>query len=240
MTWIKICGTTNVEDARAAVEAGADAVGFVFAPSPRRIEPERAREIVAALPRRTERVGVFANEPAERIREIVARVGLTAVQLHGEVTLGFVNEVHAQLQACGTKIIRVLKMPRFREAKPQEAVGWDPFGAGEAELDPSTGQLRLGPIAALLFDNAGPGGRGGTGRAFDWSAGRAMIAGLGMASGVRIIVAGGLTPENVGEAMTTLRPWGVDVCSGVERARGAKDHEKLLAFVTAVRAADRL
>src|SRR5512146_62653 len=97
MTWIKICGTTNLEDARAAVEAGADALGFVFAPSPRQVESRRAREIAADIKEPVERIGVFVNESAERIREIVEQVGLTAVQLHGDESLDFARELRAQL-----------------------------------------------------------------------------------------------------------------------------------------------
>jgi phosphoribosylanthranilate isomerase len=184
---------------------------------------------------------VFGNDAAERIGQIVEETGLTAAQLHGDVTLGFLDEVHARLQASGTKIIRVMKIPAFRQPESGAgAVGWDPFGPGEAEVDMSTGQLHLGPIAALLVDSAGPERRGGTGIAFGWSAARPMLAGLTMSAGAKVIVAGGLSPENVAEAIATLRPWGVDVCSGVEREHGTKDHAKLHAFVSAARAADKL
>ncbi len=241
MTWIKICGTTNLDDAQAGVAAGADALGFIFAPSPRRIEPERARGIVAKLPPETEKIGVLAEDTAERVGEVVRQVGLTAVQLHWDAKLEFITKLHAELSQARTKIIRVLKVPRFEAHEAEQgAIGWDPFGAGGAELDPKTHEIRLGQIAALLFDTAGPDGRGGTGTAFDWNAARAMIAGLALAARTRMILAGGLTPANVADAIATLRPWGVDVCSGVERQHGKKDHEKVRAFVGAVRAADRL
>ncbi len=240
MTWVKICGTTNLEDARAAVAAGADAVGFVFAPSPRRIPAAEARRIIADLPPQVEKIGVFANESAERIREIVEEAGLSAVQLHGDESLQFVRDLHSQLnQRHEVKLIRALKLPPLETAslqtRPGEAIGWDPFGPGMAEIDEQTHQLQLGPIAAILLDSAGPEGRGGTGKRFDWDAARRVTVFLNLVA--KVIAAGGLTPANVAEAIAALRPWGVDVCSGVECEPGRKDHAKLRAFVAVVREA---
>ncbi len=233
MTWIKICGTTNVDDALAAVQAGADAVGFVFAPSPRRIEPKRAREIVAKLPPQVERVGVFANETVERLCAIVREVGLTAVQLHGTESGESIAELHAALSnGKDARLIRALKPPT---AEPNAHPSARSFLAANGIFsdDPSSELL-----AAVLVDSACGLQRGGTGETFDWEAARLFVAMLN--ARVKVIVAGGLTPGNVGEAIATLRPWGVDVCSGVEREHGKKDHEKMRAFVAAVRAADRL
>jgi phosphoribosylanthranilate isomerase len=218
MTWIKICGTTNLDDARAAVDAGADAVGFLFAPSPRRIAPEQARDIIAALPRHPEKVGVFANESPERICEIVEQAGLTAVQLHGDEPPDF----PAALARVPGRISRA----RFRLFK---ALSVAPGFESELRAFAESG------VDALVLDSVrhAEGPRGGTGQAFDWN--RAQDFMPAIARHVRIIVAGGLDPENVAEAVRLLRPWGVDVCTGVEREPGKKDHDKLRAFVAAVR-----
>ncbi len=218
MTWVKICGTTNVEDARAAVEAGADGVGFVFGPSPRRIEPERGAEIASALPQQIEKVGVFVNEAVQRIREVAAKVGLTAVQLQGDEPLEVLKSIMAD---ASFRVIPALSIARM----PEDS-------AGGFLLNVPQG------IETVLIDSVGKDRRGGTGKAWDWNAGAHVVAAL--RNHVKFIVAGGLTPTNVAEAIATLHPWGVDVCSGVEREQGKKDHEKVRAFVAAVRAADRL
>lgn len=216
MTWIKICGTTNLEDAQLAVEAGADALGFIFAPSARRIAPAVAAEIAPKLPSKVEKVGVFVNEPAGMLGETVTAVGLTAVQLHGDET----SEVVEAIGATFGEDFRIIK------ALAPEAVSDDfPLSAEFAR-----------PTRAFLLDNTGLGARGGTGEAFSWH---------DMALGVRrmslrfnFIIAGGLTPENVCEAVLLFRPYGVDVVSGVESRPGKKDPQKLRDFVQAVREAD--
>ncbi len=229
-----MCGTTNLEDARAAADAGADALGFVFAPSPRQITPEQVERIVASLPAALEKIGVFMNESVERISEIVQQAGLTAVQLHGTESVEFANELHAKLtNGRSVRIIRAMKAPPA--TGPGVSVGLPP---GILERDPATREIRPGPLAAVLVDSASGLQRGGTGRAFDWQASRLFIP--TMNAYLKVIVAGGLTPANVGEAIATLRPWGVDVCTGVERRPGKKDHEKVRAFIAAVRAADKL
>ncbi|MGI9102057.1 MAG: phosphoribosylanthranilate isomerase [Terriglobales bacterium] len=225
MTWIKICGTTNREDALAAVSAGADAVGFVFASSPRQITPEAARDIAAALPAHVERVGVFAGDSAERIQSIARVVGLDIVQLHGDESADFVAAVARDDE----------NKPRFRVFK---AVAVKP--GGEAALRNCEA---YDSADALLLDSAvlragctGQGTdliRGGTGVSFDWQRAAEVVPAL--AQRTRVILAGGLSPANVAEAVRLLRPWGVDVCSGVEKSPGIKDHEKMRAFVTAVR-----
>jgi len=214
--WVKICGTTNLEDALAAVNAGADALGFVFAESPRRVEPAVAGEITRALEEPIEKVGVFVNETAERIREIVEVARLTAVQLHGYDTL----DVPAKLKAEPGLPQELQVIPAYPMRRLLE---------GETLVNFWT-------FDTVLFDTAVEGKRGGTGRTWDWELGRAMIETL--RAHVRIVIAGGLTPANVADAIRTLRPWGVDVASGVEREPGKKDHEKVRAFVKAAKSVD--
>lgn len=220
MTWIKICGNTSAEDALAAVEAGADAVGVVFAPSPRRIDAETARAVVAEVPAGIEKVGVFVNETQEGIREVVARVGLTAVQLHGDESPEFVRTLFSGGQA-GTKVFRSLPVaPGIEDALRRFA--------GAPGVD------------GILLDSAGDARRprGGRGESFDWEAARAWAPEA--ARRVRVVLAGGLSPENVGRALRILEPWGVDVCSGVERCPGKKEPARMKEFVAAVRAAEKL
>jgi len=221
MTWIKICGTTNLEDARAAVEAGADAVGFVFAPSPRRISPKDAGKIIAELPQKIEKVGVFGNQRPEIIRETVKSAGLTAVQLHGDDNRELAEQLaRRQHTGCRFRIIPVFAMRRL----------FDLATSGSELIEFADG------IDTILLDSNAPGQRGGTGETWDWTLGRMLRRCF--RPHMRMIVAGGLAPANVAEAIRTLQPWGVDVCSGVERTPGSKDHEKLKAFVGAVRGSE--
>jgi len=198
MTWVKICGTTTLEDALVAVEAGADAVGFVFyEKSPRFVGAEVVREIVRGLPAGVETVGVFLNEEPGRIAETAELAGVSAVQLHG--TRG--------------------KWP-VTQKKLFVAV---PAG----ELMRSVGDMPPN-VSAVFADSSN-----GTGGAFDWR--EAWTGVRAVAQHFSVVVAGGLTPENVMEMMSVLEPWGVDVVSGVEREPGKKDPEKVRAFVAAVR-----
>jgi phosphoribosylanthranilate isomerase len=212
-TWIKICATTSVEDALASVAAGADALGFVFAPSARRISPEQAQEIATQLPDKTERVGVFVNESPELIRAIVEQVGLTAVQLHGEETPEFV----AGLFARGGRGRRVGVIKTIL-ANDQFETRLALFCRNHECVD------------SILVDSGA-----GSGKTFDWHKTHALVAGHEM----RFIIAGGLNPENVGAAIQKFSPWGVDVVSGVEHATGRKDPKKLQAFIAAVRKVDQ-
>ena len=201
---IKICGITNLEDAMAAAEAGAGAIGFNFWPSGRRyLPPERAAEITAALPEGLWKVGVFVNEEPQTVLQIAHQVKLTALQLHGA-------ESPAYLEQLGS----------FDKVKA-------------IRMDSSFDAARLADYraaTAFLLDGAGA-TPGGTGKTFNWD-----CAAAAKRYG-RVILAGGLTPENVGEAVRRVRPWGVDVASGVESAPGRKDHSKVRAFVLAARAA---
>ena len=217
MTWVKICGTTNLDDARLAVEAGADAVGFVFAPSPRRITPEQAREIITQLPATVDKVGVFVNESPERIREIASAVGLTAVQLHGDEDVEFTGALAATANGCGA--LRVIK------AVPVQGG----FGARVRSF------ADRAHVHAVLLDSASA-VRGGSGEPWDWRSVAEFMPRTRNES-LRIIVAGGLNAANVGDAIRAVRPWGVDVVSGVEREPGRKDPGRLKAFVAAVRGA---
>jgi phosphoribosylanthranilate isomerase len=193
---VKICGITRLEDAQAAVDAGAQALGFVFWPaSPRFIEPARARAIVAELPPFVTAVGVFVNQPVEHVFGVAAAVGLGAVQLHGD-------ERPADAARLARPVIKAI-----------------PVGAGN-DVDLAEWPARV----LLLLDVHDPVKRGGTGRTVDWSAAAAIAATR------RSMLAGGLTPENVGEAVRRVRPFGIDVSSGVEQAPGIKDHDRMRAL----------
>lgn len=212
-TWIKICATTSLEDALASIEAGADALGFVFAPSKRRVSAEQAAKIAAQIPAHVKRVGVFNDDMAAHIAEIVAQVGLTAVQLHGEESPDFIKELAARWPQ--GRRIRVIKTVLVNNN----------FATRFAQVCHDYPE-----IDSILLDSGG-----GSGRTFDWETARPLVAN----SGKRLIVAGGLNPENVGEAIRKFAPWGVDVVSGVECGPGRKDPMKLKAFVAAVRKAER-
>jgi phosphoribosylanthranilate isomerase len=212
-TWIKICATTSIEDGLASVAAGADALGFIFAPSPRRVSPEQAREIAAQLPGKIERVGVFVNESPEIIRAIVEQVGLTAVQLHGEESPEFL----AGLFARGGRGRRVGLIKSIL-ANDQFEAGLALFAQNRECVD------------SILIDSGS-----GSGKTFDWE----KTHGLVDQPAMRFIIAGGLNPENVSAAVKKFSPWGVDVVSGVEREPGRKDPKKLQAFIAAVRKADQ-
>ena len=218
MTWIKICGITNLADGLTAVDAGADALGFVFhKKSPRYVDPETVRKIVEHLPGNIEKVGVFVNQTAESVCEIADETGLTAVQLHGDnMDPGVADSIakhHLHL-----KVVIGLSM---NQAKPEAyAMKWRP------EM-----------VHAFLVDAASSSIYGGTGKTFDWQISQPSvdaIAALG-----RVVVAGGLTSGNVPQAIRILKPWGVDVSSGVEAQPGKKDPQKVRAFVDAVRQAGK-
>ena len=201
---IKICGLTNVEDARAATELGVDWVGFIFArQSPRFVEAAEVYRIVSRLPAGVAKVGVFVDTPAPEIGIIMQQCGLDIAQLHGD-------EDEAVASALGPERV------------------WKAFAVRtRAELQ---GALAY-PAEAVLVDTVLPGQRGGTGRVGNWE----LAAEL--ARERRVLLAGGLRPGNVAEAIRTVRPYGVDVGSGVEARPGKKDMERLRAFVAAARAA---
>ena len=216
MTWVKICGTTNLEDALVAVDAGADAVGFVFyEKSPRCVTVDRAREICEKLPKQVEKVGVFVDCKVKEGRDIFHRTGLTLAQVYAES----VGELYAWYESAGMKLMWAVAESALK-----------------GEFFMALGKSKK-PITALLVDSGSGDRPGGTGMRFDWEGTKIGIWSLG--SAVPIVVAGGLTAENVNDAMRALAPWGVDVASGVESSPGKKDPEKVRAFVKAVRELDR-
>jgi phosphoribosylanthranilate isomerase len=236
--WVKICANTSLEDALLAADAGADAVGFVFAPSPRRVTPAQAAAIVPHLPPTIEKIGVFVDASFDEIVATVETAGLTGVQLHFNAA----PELPARLRARFGTLLRILRVVHFNNGSVQSTEGSQDSDNSNVEaassdvmmsfaspfLDPSTD--------AVLVDSYSLTTRGGSGQKFDW--GLAAVT-LFQTTNMRKVAAGGLTPENVAEAIATLRPWGVDVVSGVEAAPGRKDAEKVRAFVRSARGAQR-
>lgn len=221
MTWVKICGITNLQDALTAVDAGADGLGFVFyEKSPRKVTPETVREIVAKLPEHVEKVGVFVDSGLEQIRDVVSTAGLTMVQMHGKCAERVWNDTRSLAAWVGvSKIIPVFSGDLLKD--------------GGVAMNPRVRDK----IFAVLLDSQSDGMHGGTGVTFDWEGTREMVQSLG--SLVPVIVAGGLTASNVARAVSLLQPFGVDVASGVETRPGKKDPDKVRAFIEAVRASDR-
>ena len=210
MTRIKICGITRPEDAILAVESGADAIGLVFAKSPRQVTVRQARQIVAALPPLFPAVGVFVNARPATILRAVAEAGLSAVQLHGDESADYPARLGG---------IRILKALRVRDRAFVEQVR----------------AFRDAGVSAILLDAFSPKARGGSGKRFDWDlVGGARDAGA-LENAPPLILAGGLTAENVAAGIRRLRPWGVDVSSGVEESPGVKSAEKIIRFIAAVR-----
>ena len=218
MTWVKICGMTNLEDALVAVDAGADAVGFVFYErSPRYVTVETARAIVEKLPERVEKVGVFVGTTLEAIAEVSQRCRLTVAQTYPRESLALTDDSLRDFP------LRVIPAISAGEVDENEMSG---FYVSHDARD---------RVVAVLVDSGNSERPGGTGEKFDWQEMAVLARGIGL----RLVVAGGLTPENVAEAIGILRPWGVDVASGVEMRPGKKDPEKVREFVRAVREADR-
>lgn len=212
---------TNLEDALVAVDAGADAVGFVFyEKSPRCVTVETAREIVEKLPESVEKVGVFVNESPERVSAMADGAGLTAVQFHGDEY----QKPEMYVLERASYLCIPAKWVTVTWRKKDKAIG--SFMALPKNL------------RAIVLDSSSPDNRGGTGKAFDWRDARLYVS-LMNKGDQRIVVAGGLGPDNVTKAMKILHPWGVDVVSGVEASLGKKDPEKVRAFVRAVREMDR-
>jgi phosphoribosylanthranilate isomerase len=215
MTWVKICGTTNLHDAQLCVAAGANAVGFIFAPSPRQIEPATAAEVVCELRGEIESIGVFVNQTPERVAEIARSMALAGVQLHGEEPARSLPEVRRLLG--DRKVIKTLSAP----------------GLQNGEIDLAAYLLERESMDAILLDSGQPQQRGGTGTSFDWEAIRPIAEQIRRR--VPLIIAGGLNSDNVAHAIELFQPWGVDVASGVESSAGLRDEAKLRDFVAAVR-----
>ncbi len=205
MIKIKICGITNYDDAMAATDYGADALGFNFyKKSPRCIEPEKAAEIIERLPPFVMPVGIFVNEREEKVRDIMFTTGIKVLQFHGDESPEF----------CERFATRVIKAFQVKDKE-------------------SLKHMVHYHVSALLLDSYRDGVRGGSGVAFDWH-----LAVVAKTFG-RVVLAGGLTPENVVEAVKLVQPYAVDVAGGIEREKGIKDHAKLKKFITEVRRASR-
>lgn len=200
--WVKICGVTNLPDALAAVEAGADALGFIFVPtSPRSVMRNRVAEILAVLPATVLTVGVVANDHPDYVKELLRVCPLRGIQFHGEEppeeVLGFKTE--------GRKLIKAVQI---RDVGSLQAI---PAYQG---------------VDAVLLDTHSESAQGGTGTSFNWD-----LAVQAKSFGIPLMVAGGLTPFNVGEMVRRVQPFGVDVSSGVELSPGKKDHTLIWEFI---------
>jgi phosphoribosylanthranilate isomerase len=214
---VKICGITNLDDALAAVDAGADALGFNFYPcSPRYISPTNAREMIDRLPPSIFTVGVFVNEELQSLLRIASEANLAAVQLHGDESPGYCRQVE------GKYVIKAV-------------------GAG-IKIDWS--DVEAYDVQAIMLDTKDDLLRGGTGRVFDWSIAQradSFTAKSSTGSSKRktlppkLFLAGGLSAENVAEAIATVKPYAVDACSCLEETPGKKNHDRVRAFVNAVR-----
>ena len=210
MVKVKICGLTNEADALAAAEAGADFLGFVFAPSPRQVEPELVRTIVGCLPQGVSTVGVFVDAPLQKVQSTLDFCHLDYAQLHGA-------EPPEYVYALAPRAIKAFPLRSRLEAEEQLLA-----------LEKAFAQLNS-RFPLLLLDSRRPGAAGGTGELSDWALAREI------ASCHPVILAGGLKPENVAQAVGEVAPWGVDVSSGVERSPGLKDHGKICRFVRAAK-----
>jgi phosphoribosylanthranilate isomerase len=201
MTLVKICGITNLVDALAAVDAGADALGFNFyRPSPRFIEPSKACQIIKQLPENILKVGVFVNE--ETVLPLAEEAGIDALQLHGDESPEYCAKLAAWF------VIKALPVSEDFDSRKS--------------LDYQVG--------AIMLDARHKSLRGGTGQVIDWSIARRV-----QELGIRVFLAGGLSPENVRNAIETASPYAVDACSALENMPGKKDYEKMVAFVKSVR-----
>ncbi len=219
-TWAKICGNTNLEDALLAIELGADALGFIFAASKRQVNAAQVATITQHLPKQVERVGVVESHDAEEIAGIVREAGLNAVQLHG----GFDSALVMRLREVLGGEVGIIQSLHW-------VVGADSSVKLREELR-EIAATKL--VDRVLIDSRVGNTGGGTGVAFDWKAARPVFEEA--SASLKVILAGGLGPENVGEAICELHPWGVDVASGVEAAPGRKDAARLAEFLRIAKA----
>lgn len=217
--WIKICANTSLEDALLSADAGADAVGFVFAPSPRRVTAREVAAITPRLPAAVEKIGVFVDAELEEIVATARACGLTGVQLHFDAEPELPARLHTRL---GPEV-RILRVMHFSAEN------------AEAQMAEIAAHNENPHVHAVLVDSRTATAAGGTGESFNWNAARPSLFQNEQAK-MRLIAAGGLRPDNVAEAIRVLRPWGVDVASGVEAAPGRKDPVKLREFVARARA----
>jgi phosphoribosylanthranilate isomerase len=213
--WIKICGNTSLEDARFAAESGAHAVGFVFAPSPRQVEPNLVSKITQQLPAQLEKYGVFVDAGFDEIVSTVAECGLTGVQIHRSSDETLLSRLRRHF-AILPRRISILRVLHYKDHDPIFDQQLKELGRNDA-------------LDGVLVDSSTPRAVGGTGTTFNWLEARNSF--LRAAPHLRVIAAGGLAPENVKQAIQILRPWGVDVVSGVESAPGKKDPARVQAFI---------
>lgn len=212
--WIKICGNTSLDDALVAEEAGADAVGFVFAASPRHVTKQQAINIVSKLPPAIEKIGVFVGSAFEEVEEYVRDCNLTGVQLHFDAS----THLPIKLRERFGPALRILRVVHEM-----------------SDGDNMAALVKAGTVDAILIDSRTTTAVGGTGVPFDWSAAASQRQAGSFRA--RLVIAGGLSPQNVSEAIRTLQPWGVDVVSGVEASPGRKDADKVRSFIREARAA---
>jgi phosphoribosylanthranilate isomerase len=243
MTWVKICGITNLEDAQTAVDAGADALGFVFyEKSPRNVAPGIVREIVQQVPAHIEKVGVFVGDNPKNLPELAHDLGLTGAQLHFGPHIDSVNETTVSGSSCFPRgFKRYTCMPAAWLIESEDSA--KKFVASAAQALESMRSLPEAEqvqnfVETIFLDSGSPQQPGGTGITFDWRKAAPIVE--HMKHVMKVVVAGGLNPANVTEAIHVLKPWGVDVSSGVESKPGKKNPEKVRAFVSAVRQAERL
>lgn len=204
MIKVKICGITNLKDARACAKAGADMVGFIFAKSTRKVLPTSVRSIISKLPKSIKKVGVFVNEKQNAVNRLVRYCGLDFVQLHGEETPGYCKKIKCA----------VIKA----------------FRIGDRRLSLKDIKRYEGCVEAVLLDTYIKGKRGGTGRPFNWSLAKKIKT-----LGIPVILSGGLSPENIGDAVKKVRPFAIDLNSGVEDSPGKKNAKMLLKAVEIAR-----
>lgn len=225
--WVKICANTNLHDAQLAADFGADALGFVFAPSKRRVNAEQVAAITRFLPSGVSKVGVFATGDLAEIAKAVQLAGLTAVQVHGTFDSEFLNALRSLLGP-DAEIIQTVAYEV--DASDQDA-------ADALFVERLRAAMMHPAVDRILIDAARSGVSGGLGVAFDWTHAASLLqmARKGTTTAKPVILAGGLRPENVEAAVAALQPDGVDVASGVEARPGLKEPERLRAFLAAAR-----
>ncbi len=209
--WVKICGNTNLDDAQHAIEAGADALGFVFAPSPRQVTLQQVRRMIPLLPQAAETYGVFVDTSVDEIIRTVLEAGLSGVQLHAPGGLRLAETLRRRFIAVHAETVRIVSVLTFDETL-------------QAQLESAAESAD-----AVLVDTRSAMRAGGTGQRWDWAAGSTAFRGV--AGKMRMIAAGGLDAANVEEAVKVLRPWGVDVVTGVEASPGRKNQQRVEDFI---------
>ena len=209
--WVKICGNTNLDDAQHAIEAGADALGFIFAASPRQVTLQQVRRMIPQLPHDAETYGVFVDSNVDEIIRTVLEAGLSGVQLHAPGELRLAETLRRHFIALHAETVKIVSVLTFDETLQEQLES----AAESAD--------------AVLVDTRSATRAGGTGQRWDWAAGSSAFRGA--AGKMRVIAAGGLDPFNVEEAVKVLLPWGVDVVTGVEASPGRKNQQRVEDFI---------